>query len=93
MLFRSVSQSRYVKSWDVVNEAISGGGDDGEGFYVLQSASNGDPLKNFYWQDYLGSEEYVRKVVGMARKYYAEFKGNPSDWTLAFLLLNSFFSI
>jgi len=72
----------YVKSWDVVNEALSGGGDDGEGFYVLQSASNGDPLKNFYWQDYLGSEEYVRKVVGMARKYYAEFKGNPSDLKL-----------
>ena len=72
----------YVKSWDVVNEAISGGGDDGEGFYVLQSASNGDHLKNFYWQDYLGSEEYVRKVVGMARKYYAEFKGNPSDLKL-----------
>ncbi|WP_321517868.1 endo-1,4-beta-xylanase [uncultured Bacteroides sp.] len=72
----------YVKSWDVVNEAISGGGDDGEGFYVLQSASNGDPLKNFYWQDYFGSEEYVRKVVGMARKYYAQFKGNPSDLKL-----------
>ncbi len=72
----------YVKSWDVVNEPISGGGDDGEGFYVLQSASNGEPLKYFYWQDYLGSEDYVRKVVGMARKYYAEFNGNPSDLKL-----------
>ena len=30
----------YVTTWDVVNEAISGGGNDGEGFYVLQSASN-----------------------------------------------------
>ena len=28
----------YVTAWDVVNEAISGGGDDGEGFYTLQSA-------------------------------------------------------
>lgn len=27
----------YVASWDVVNEAISGGGNDG-GFYTLQSA-------------------------------------------------------
>ena len=30
----------YVTAWDVVNEAISGGGDNGEGFYPLQSASN-----------------------------------------------------
>ena len=30
----------YVTAWDVVNEAISGGGDDGEGFYTLQSAKN-----------------------------------------------------
>lgn len=71
----------YVTAWDVVNEAISGGGDDGEGFYPLQSASNvsaEDAKNNFYWQDYLGSEDYVRVVVAAARKYYAENGGtNP----------------
>ena len=66
-----------IKGWDVVNEAISGGGNDGEGFYVLQSASNAgaDAANNFYWQDYLGSEDYVRIVVAAARKYYAENGG------------------
>ncbi len=74
-----------VTTWDVVNEAISGGGNDGEGFYVLQSAKNvseEDAQKNFYWQDYLGSEGYVRTVVGLARKYFAEYGGNPSDLKL-----------
>ncbi len=67
----------YVTTWDVVNEAISGDGNDGEGFYVLQSASNAgaDAANNFYWQDYLGSEDYVRIVVAAARKYYAENGG------------------
>lgn len=67
----------YVTTWDVVNEAISGGGNDGEGFYVLQSASNAgaDAANNFYWQDYLGSEDYARIVVAAARKYYAENGG------------------
>lgn len=68
----------YVTAWDVVNEAISGGGDDGEGFYVLQSAKNvsaDDAKNNFYWQDYLGNEDYVRIVVAAARKYYAENGG------------------
>lgn len=71
----------YVTAWDVVNEAIAGGGDDGEGFYPLQSATNVSPEdaeNNFYWQDYLGSEDYVRIVVAAARKYYAENGGtNP----------------
>lgn len=68
----------YVTVWDVVNEAISGGGDDGEGFYVLQSASNvseNDAQNNFYWQDYLGNEDYARIAVAAARKYYAENGG------------------
>ena len=68
----------YVTAWDVVNEAISGGGDNGEGFYPLQSASNvsaDDAKNNFYWQDYLGNEDYVRIVVAAARKYYAENGG------------------
>ena len=68
----------YVTAWDVVNEAISGGGDDGEGFYTLQSAKNvsaEDAKNNFYWQDYLGNEDYTRIVVAAARKYYAENGG------------------
>ena len=70
----------YVASWDVVNEAISGGGNDG-GFYTLQSAKNvsaEDAKNNFYWQDYLGNEDYVRIVVAAARKYYAENGGTNS---------------
>ena len=67
----------YVTAWDVVNEAISGGGND-EGFYTLQSASNVSPedaKNNFYWQDYLGNVDYVRIVVAGARKHYAENGG------------------
>lgn len=68
----------YVTAWDVVNEAISGGGNDGDGFYILQSAKNvsaDDAKNNFYWQDYLGNVDYVRIVVAAARKYYAENGG------------------
>ena len=64
-----------VSAWDVVNEAISGVDGNGDGYYDLQSAVNGDPANNFYWQDYLGDEEYVRFVVAKARQYYAEFGG------------------
>ena len=64
-----------VSAWDVVNEAISGVDGNGDGYYDLQSAVNGDPVNNFYWQDYLGDEEYVRFVVAKAREYYAEFGG------------------
>ena len=68
----------YVTTWDVVNEAISGGDNDGDGKYDLQSTKNvsaDDAKNNFYWQDYLGDEDYVRIVVAAARKYYAENGG------------------
>ena len=64
-----------VKAWDLVNEAISGGGDDGEGNYVLQSSKQSgsgswDVGGNaFYWQDYMGDLEYVRQACRLARKY------------------------
>ena len=64
-----------VSAWDVVNEAISGVDANGDGKYDLQSAKNGDAKNNFYWQDYLGDEDYVRLVVAKARQYYAEFGG------------------
>lgn len=72
----------YVTAWDAVNEAISGTDADGDGYYDLQSASNGDATTNFYWQDYLGNEDYVRIVVSKARQYFQEYGGNPSDLKL-----------
>ena len=50
-----------VKAWDVVNEPIGG---DGQ----LQHGKEGD-TDNFYWQDYLGDEDYVRTAVKLARQY------------------------
>ena len=67
-----------VKGWDLVNEAISGGGDDGQGNYVLQSAKQSNSGSwdvggsNFYWQDYLGDLDYVRQACRLARKYGPE---------------------
>lgn len=58
-----------VKAWDVVNEAISGGDNDGDGFYDLQHY-NGDE-GNFFWQDHMGDLEYTRQAVSLARKHYA----------------------
>ena len=67
-----------VTAWDVVNEPISGGGDDGNGNYALQSATNPDDNgvggQNFYWQDFLG-DDYVRIPIKFARKYFAENGG------------------
>ncbi len=54
-----------VKGWDLVNEAIAGGGDDGEGNYALQHST-------FYWQDYLGDLDYIRQACRLARKYGPE---------------------
>ena len=63
-----------VSVWDAVNESISGRDNNGDGFYELESAAWGSS-GNFYWQDYLGSEDYVRIVIAAARKYYAEYGG------------------
>ena len=67
-----------VKAWDLVNEAISGDGNDGQGNYELQHSDGyksgtwdvgGDA---FYWQDYMGDLEYVRQACRLARKYGPE---------------------
>ena len=63
-----------VSAWDVVNEAIAGADYDRDGYYDLQTASHGE-ANCFYWQDYLGAEDYVRIVVAQARKYYEQFGG------------------
>ena len=77
----------YVTVWDAVNEAISGTDKDGDGYYDLQSATRGtvsaeDAANSFYWQDYLGDEDYVRTVVRLARQRFEESGGNPSDLKL-----------
>ena len=54
----------------MVNEAISGGGDDGQGNYTLQH--NDGTSSDFFWQDYMGDLEYVRSAVRLARKYGPE---------------------
>lgn len=75
----------YVTAWDVVNEPVSGDGNDGNGNYALQSATNPDDNgvggENFYWQDFLG-DDYARIPVKFARKYFAEYGGNPGDLKL-----------
>lgn len=67
-----------VKAWDLVNEAISGGDNDGDGYYDLQHSEGynsgtwdvgGDA---FYWQDYMGDLEYIRQACRLARKYGPE---------------------
>ena len=68
-----------VKAWDLVNEAISGGGNDGQGNYTLQHSEGYNPNGTwdvggdaFYWQDYMGDLEYVRQACRLARKYGPE---------------------
>ena len=71
-----------VKAWDLVNEAISGGGNDGSGNYLLQHSEGYDPNDPnaswdvggdaFFWQDYMGDLEYVRQACRLARKYGPE---------------------
>jgi len=67
-----------VKAWDLVNEAIAGEGNDGEGNYALQHSDaykkgtwdvGGDA---FYWQDHMGDLDYVRQACRLARKYGPE---------------------
>ncbi len=74
-----------VKAWDLINEAISGGGNV-NGFYDLQSAkyvSEAEAENKFYWQDYLGAEEYGAIVEKAARDAYAAIEGtNPADLKL-----------
>lgn len=63
-----------VSAWDAVNESVSSRDLNGDGHYELESAQWGSS-DNFYWQDYLGPEDYVRIVISKARQYYAEYGG------------------
>lgn len=71
-----------VKAWDVVNEPISGGDGNGDGYYDLWSTRNNPNSDHFYWQDYMGDEDYVRTAIRLARKYFEANGGNPSDLKL-----------
>lgn len=73
----------YVTAWDAVNEAISGGDSDGDGWFDLQSAATSDdPANNFYWQDYLTPEDYVPIVTKLATQRFEEAGGDPSQLKL-----------
>lgn len=75
----------YVTSWDVVNEALWGSDNDGDGKFDLQHAAtaSADDKKNcFYWQDYLGDIDYVRTAVAAARKSFAAHNGDPEKLKL-----------
>ena len=63
-----------VKTWDVVNEAVSSDYTkvDAEGVYPLQHGTP-ENTTDFFWQDYMGDLDYVRIVVSKAREY------GPSD--------------
>ena len=73
-----------------MNEAISGAdyenpddpSDPHIGYYDLQTSENGDPSTNFYWQDYLGKEDYVPIVTKLATQRFEEAGGDPSQLKL-----------
>lgn len=72
-----------VKAWDLINEAISGGGNV-NGFYPLQTeATSEHNPQDFYWQDYFTPEMYGPIVEKAARDAYAAVEGtNPADLKL-----------
>ena len=72
-----------VKAWDLINEAVSGGGNV-NGFYALQTAATSEHNpQDFYWQDYFTPEMYGPIVEKAARDAYAAVEGtNPEDLKL-----------
>ena len=76
-----------VTAWDVINEPLAGSDFDGDGHYDLQSATRGtvsadEAKNNFYWQDYLGDEDYVRIIIQKARQYYDEYSDSQTPLRL-----------
>lgn len=72
-----------VKAWDLINEAVSGGGNV-NGYYALQTeATSEHNPQDFYWQDYFTPEMYGPIVEKAARDAYVAVKGtNPADLKL-----------
>ena len=68
-----------VKAWDLINEAISGGGNV-NGFYALQTeATSEHNPQDFYWQDYFTPEMYGPIVEKAARDAYAAVEGTNRE--------------
>lgn len=68
-----------VKAWDLINEAISGGGNV-NGFYALQTeATSEHNPQDFYWQDYFTPEMYGPIVEKAARDAYAAVEGTTRE--------------
>ena len=62
-----------VKAFDAINEPVDGWGAPVDGVLPLQHANPEKPDDTkFYWQDYLGDDEYVRTVIKLARQYGPE---------------------
>ena len=72
-----------VKAWDLINEAVSGGGNV-NGNYALQTEADSEHNpQDFYWQDYFTPEMYGPIVEKAARDAYAAVEGtNPEDLKL-----------
>ena len=72
-----------VKAWDLINEAVSGGGNV-NGNYALQTEADSEHNpQDFYWQDYFTPEMYGPIVEKAARDAYAAVEGtNPADLKL-----------
>lgn len=72
-----------VKAWDLINEAVSGGGNV-NGYYALQTEANSEHNpQDFYWQDYFTPEMYGPIVEKAARDAYAAVEcTNPADLKL-----------
>ena len=79
-----------VKAWDLINEAVSGGGNV-NGFYALQTeATSEHNPQDFYWQDYFTPEMYGPIVEKAARDAYAAVEEtNPADADLK-LFINDY---
>jgi GH35 family endo-1,4-beta-xylanase len=71
------SCAKEVASWDVVSEPMS----DNDNYMLKSSTTEPINSANFYWQDYLG-EDYARKVISLARKYFKENGGNENNLKL-----------
>ena len=72
-----------VKAWDLINEAVSSGGNV-NGYYALQTeATSEHNPQDFYWQDYFTPEMYGPIVEKAARDAYAAVEGTtPEDLKL-----------
>lgn len=61
-----------VQAWDLINEAVSGAGDVEGQYYDLQTAATGS-TDDFFWQDYLGFENYGAFVGKAAREAWKKY--------------------